>query len=119
MKDETRKIDYLRGFLSPPPEYWETCDARQGGVIGSINEKGLCIRSLVDMYVGRELRIRVFFPLGYKFDDFAALTKIVGKDLCCNEGWETYQYQLEFTRISEEARLKLRDFLKIRQLRTS
>jgi len=117
MKDETRKMNYPGDICSPPPEYWETGDARQGGIIGNISEKGLWIRSLVDMYVGEELRIKVFFPLGYKFDDFAVSAKIVGKDPCCDEGWQTYEYELEFTRISEEARLKLRNLLKIRQLR--
>ncbi len=30
-------------------DYWETCDARQGGVITDINEDGLCVHSIVDM----------------------------------------------------------------------
>jgi len=96
-------------------EYWETCDARQGGVIGDINEKGLLIRSHVNMSVGGELKIKVFFSAGIKFDEFQASVKIIRKDLCCVEGWEAYEYQLEFMRISEEERLELRRLLDIRQ----
>ena len=98
-----------------PLEYWETCDARQGGIIVDVNESGLCVLSFVDMYIGGELRIRVFFSLGYEFDGFQALTRIIGKDLCCQGGWESYEYKLEFIGISEEDRLKLRNLLRVRQ----
>jgi len=47
-----------------PFGYWESCDARHGGVIIDIKENGLCVRSLVDMHIGAELRIRIFFSLG-------------------------------------------------------
>ena len=98
-----------------PLEYWETCDARQGGVIVDVNESGICVLSFVDMSIGGELRISVFFSLGREFDGFQALTRIIGKDLCCQEGWESYEYKLEFTGISEEGRLKLGNFLRVRQ----
>jgi len=98
-----------------PLEYWETCDSRQGGLVVDIKENGLCVRSPIDMYIGGELAIRVFFSLGYEFDGFQALARIIGKDLCSEEGWEVYEYELEFIGISESDLLKLRHFLKIRQ----
>ena len=67
------------------------------------------------MYIGGELGIRVFFSLGYEFDGFQALTRIIGKDLCSEEGWEVYEYELEFIGISEQDRLKLRNLCHIRQ----
>ncbi len=96
-------------------DYWETCDARQGGVITDINEDGLCVHSIVDMRLGGELRIRVFYSLGNRFDGFYALVKIVRKDLYCSEGWGSYKYGLEFSEISEPDRLKLTHFLRIRE----
>jgi len=98
-----------------PLEYWETCDSRQGGLVVDIKENGLCVRSPIDMYIGGELGIRVFFSLGYEFDGFQGLARIIGKDLCSEEGWEVYEYELEFIGISESDLLKLRHFLKIRQ----
>ena len=98
-----------------PLEYWETCDSRQGGLVVDIKENGLCVRSPIDMYIGGELAIRVFFSLGYEFDGFQVLTRIIGKELCSEEGWEVYEYELEFIGISESDLLKLRHFLKIRQ----
>jgi len=44
-----------------PLEYWETCDSRQGGNVVDIDENGLCVRSPIDMFMGGELGIRVFF----------------------------------------------------------
>ena len=50
-----------------PLEYWETCDARQGGIIVDVNECGICVLSFVDMSIGRELRISVFFSFCHPF----------------------------------------------------
>ncbi len=98
-----------------PLEYWESSDARQGGLLGDITEKRLFVHSYVDMPTGSELGIKIYFSVGSGFDSFEVLGKVVGKDLCCVEGWEAYEYELEFIRISEEGRHKLRDFLRIRQ----
>jgi len=117
MKDQTQQARDFRTPHRVPLEYWETCDARQGGVIGEIDERGLLIRSHVNMSIGGELRIKVFFSTEIKFDEFQASVKIIGKDLCCVEGWEAYEYELEFVSISEEDRLELRRLLNIRQMR--
>ncbi len=100
-----------------PCDYWETCDARQGGVIADINQNGLCVHSIVDMEIGQELRIRISYSLGTAFNEFYVLARIIGKDLCCSEGWETYKYDLEFSKISELDRQKLSHFLRIREAR--
>jgi hypothetical protein len=71
------------------------------------------------MPIGAELKIRIFFSLGYEFDEFQVLARIMGEDLCCEGGWEVYEYELEIIRISEEDRLKLGNLLKIRQARMS
>ena len=100
-----------------PIEYWETCDASQGGVIVDINENGLSVRSLSDMDIGQELRMSIFFSFGNEFDQFQVLAKTTGKELGCEEGWEIYIYELRFLEISDQDRLKLRTFLGLRQER--
>jgi len=95
-------------------EYWETCDSRQGGLVIDVKENGLCVRSPIDMYIGGELGIKVFFSLGFEFDGFQGLARIIGKDLCSEEGW-VYEYELEFIGISEQDRLKLKNLLRFRQ----
>jgi hypothetical protein len=102
-----------------PLEYWETYDARQGGRVGHFSENGLFIRFPVSMHIGVELRIRIFFSFGYEFDEIQVLARIMGKDLCCEGGWEVYEYELEIMRISKEDRLKLGNLLRIRQARMS
>ncbi len=114
MTDEMQKTQGSRLLHNPPVEYWETCDARQGGLIGRISEDGLCIRSPVSILIGAELRIRIYFSLGYEFDEFRVSARIIGKDLCCEGGWEVYEYELEIISISEEDRLKLKDLLRTR-----
>jgi hypothetical protein len=98
-------------------EYWETCDSRQGEAVVDIDENGLCVRSPIDMLLGSELGIRVFFSLGHELDAFQALVRIIGKDVCCEYGWELYEYKLAFIRISEQDRLKLKNLTNIRQVK--
>jgi hypothetical protein len=117
MKRKVEKVDVCPILPPVPLDYWETPDARQGGVIDRIDEKGLCIHSHVNMPAGRELAMRIFFSPGGAFDGFEVLVRIVTKDPCCQEGRETYDYELEFITISDNARLKLGDLLRIRQLR--
>jgi hypothetical protein len=101
-----------------PLGYWETCDARQSGLITGVNEDCLRVHSPANLRVGGELSISVFYSLGNEFDKFQALTKIVAKDLFCDEGWEAYEYELEFNGISEPDRLKLRNLIYIFQVRS-
>ena len=115
MTDEIQKTQGPRLLHNSPVEYWETYDARQGGLVGPISENGACIRSPVSMHIGAELRIRIFFFLGYEFDEIQVLARIIGKDLCCEGGWGVYEYELEIMRISEEDRLKLGNLLGIRR----
>jgi hypothetical protein len=117
MKRKVEKVEVCPILPPVPPDYWETSDARQGGVIDRIDEKRLCVHSHVNMPVGKELPMRIFFSPGGVFDGFEVLVRIVSKDLCCQEGWEIYEYELEFLQLSERGRQKLADLLKIRQLR--
>jgi len=62
-----RKAEKVEVCPIPPPmllDYWETSDARQGGAIDRIDEKGMCVHSHVSMPVGRELPMRIFFSPG-------------------------------------------------------
>ena len=95
-------------------EYWETTDARQGGAVVSMSQKGVFILCHVNMPIGAKLSIRVFYPLRDSFDSFPALTRIAGKNLCCI-GWEVYEYKLEFAAISEGDRPKLQNALTIHE----
>ena len=115
LKDQTVTTGHSRVFHVVPLGYWETCDARQWGVIESISEKSLWIRSDVSMSIGAELRIKVFCRLGYDFDDFRTLIKITGKEPCWEGGLEAFEYELEFIVISEEDRLKLGNSIRIRE----
>ena len=106
-EDETVKTEHSGVFHIVYLGYWETYDARQWGIMGSISEKGIRVHSDINMPIGAKLRIRIFRTLGYEFDKFQALVKITGKDLCWEGGSEAYEYELEFIVISEEDRLKL------------
>ena len=102
-------------FHIVPLGYWETCDARQWGIIGSISEKSIRIRAGVNMPIGAKLKIRIFRTLGHDFDGSQALVEITGKEPCWGGGSEAYEYEFEFIVISEEDRLKLGNSLTIRE----
>ena len=118
MTDEMQETQEPRVPHRSPLEYWETSDTRYGGLVGHMSENGLCIRSPVSMHIGAELSIRIFFSLGYEFDEFRVLARIIGKDLSCEGRWKVYEYELEIIRISEEDRLKLGNLLRMRRVET-
>ena len=117
MKRRVEKAEVYPALDSVPLDYWETSDAQQGGIINRIDEKGLGIHSHVDMPIGRELPMRIFFSSGGVFDGFDASARIMRKSRFCQEGGETYDYELAFLQLSDSGRQKLSDLLKIRQLR--
>lgn len=112
-----KKIDFPVICYSEPLKYWETCDGSHGGVIVSINKNGLRIRSHVNVRLGGELRLSVFFMRKYGFDGFQLLAKILRKDVYSGADWETYEYDLGIIKISQEDHLKLRYLLKFRKAR--
>lgn len=114
MTDEMQEKQGSRVLHKSPLEYWETCDASQGGLVGHISENGLCIRSPASMHIGAELSIRIFFSLGYEFEEIQVLARILGKVLCRDEGWDVCEYELEIIKISEEERPKLKELIRMR-----
>jgi hypothetical protein len=115
MTHRTKEADATLPIHPVPLRYWETCDALQGGIIVTIDERRLRIQSTVDMGVGENLHIMIFFSLGQGFEGIKVSTKIVGKDLCSEGGPEQFEYEVEFTGMSEEDHLRLRNHLQIRQ----
>jgi hypothetical protein len=96
-----------RYSIELPTEYWEADNACRAGLVCNVSKKGLCIYSVHDMPVGKDLEIRVFFPNDYEFDGLRVGTKIVWKDGRYESNWKGYQYGLEFVRIPVEDAWKL------------
>lgn len=89
--------------------YWETIDYRQWGIAEDLTEKGLRIRSHLDMPVGGQMKINVFFCVGNGFRGFPILTRIAKKEFPCIGGFEEgYEYELEFVEISGKELRNLR-----------
>ena len=101
-----------RYSIQLPLEYWQSDNARRGGVAGNLSEEGLLIYSIQDMRVGKELNVGIFFPNGYEFDSIRVTGKIVWKDLRYETDWKGYQYGIEFILIAEEDREKLINLLR-------
>lgn len=94
---------------------WETCDDHQGGIVETVNQKAIRIRTYADMNCGKEMKIRLFSSLGYDFTECQLSAKVVEKGVYCQEGWELYEYQLEFINMSEEDGLNLRELITMGQ----
>ena len=97
-----------------PLEYWETDDARHGGLVENISEMGLLIYSIQDFPVGTHLSVKVFFSRGSEFDGFQVRTRIAWKGQHREPQWKGFLYGLEFTAIFDADRQKLMSFLSSR-----
>jgi hypothetical protein len=107
----TEKRSYLRLPSRLSLEYWETDDARYGGLVGNLSETGLLIYSVHDMPIGTEFTIRVFFSDGYGLDAFAVVARTIWKDSFSTRDCSGRIYRLTFTYISEEDHSKLSTLL--------
>jgi c-di-GMP-binding flagellar brake protein YcgR len=97
-----------------PLEYWESEDARHGGLVKNVSEMGLAIHSIQDYPVGSHLGVKVFFSSGSEFDGFQVRTRIAWKAPHLEAQWKGYLLGLEFTAMSDEDRNKLVSFLSSR-----
>jgi hypothetical protein len=109
------KRAHPRITVTLPIECWETLDGSRGGLVRNVSEAGLLIHSIYGMDVGSELTIKVSFSMGYNFDSFVALARIVWKDVHTETAWEGYKYGLEFIQLSQENRQKLTELLTSQQ----
>jgi hypothetical protein len=97
-----------------PLEYWESEDARHGGLVKNVSEMGLAIHSIQDYPVSSHLGVKVYFSSGSEFDGFQVRTRIAWKAPHCEPQWKGYLLVLEFTAISDADRNKLVSFLSSR-----
>ncbi len=81
------------------------------GLTIDASETGLLIQTLKEMPVGIRIDIEILFPKKLNLANFKAEAEIVWKDICSRGDWEGYQYGLEFTQVSKEDYLKLRQIL--------
>ena len=69
------KRQHPRFSVKLPLEFWQTPDAVQEGVVTDMSEIGLGIRSIHEIQISAELKIRVYLPKfyiskgGYSFDN--------------------------------------------------
>ena len=82
------------------------------GLTIDVSETGLLIQTLREIPVGTRIDIEILFPEKLCLPNFKAEAEIVWKDICSLGDWEGYQYGLEFSQVSKEDYLKLRQILR-------
>ncbi len=107
---ERRK--HFRFSFEAPLEYWAAVESHaRAGYTGNISETGLLIYSVDNLQVGTELNLLVLYANGYRLDKFEVVAKIVWKEYHYEEEWKGFRYGLQFVRISEEGRMKIREII--------
>ncbi len=101
---ERRK--HRRFQIGLPLEFKSEDGLPHGAIVHNISEGGLLICSTLDMPVGRELRVGVFFADEYELDQLMGTSRIAWKVQHSEADWEGYKYALEFVEISVENRWK-------------
>ena len=60
-----------------PREYWDIYGAARRRLVANVNEAGTFICFIDEMHISEVLKIRISFTMGYGFDSFDALAKII------------------------------------------
>ena len=84
-----------------------------GGLVVNASEVGLLIQSIKNIPVGERLVTLVLFPKGFELASLEVLTEVVWKDIHHEDDWEGFHYGLNFVRILDEDREKLKHLLSI------
>ena len=82
-----------------------------GGLVVNASEVGLLIQSIKNIPVGERLVTLVLFPKGFELASLEVLTEVVWKDIHRKDDWEGFHYGLNFVRILDEDREKLKQLL--------
>ncbi len=97
---------HRRFQMGLPLEFKSEDGIPHGAIVRNISEGGLLICSTLDMPVGRELKVAVFFADEYELDQLMGSSRIARKVPHSETDWEGYKYALEFVEISIENRRK-------------
>jgi hypothetical protein len=111
-KDPRERRKFPRLLVDLPLEYRVmNAPYAQGGIVVNASEEGLLINSIKNMPLGTKLNIAVLFPEEYELANFEVVAEIIRKELHWEEDWEGYQYGLNFIKILERDRHKLKQLL--------
>ena len=60
-----------------PREYWDIHGAARGRLVANVTEAGAFICFIDEMHISEVLKIRISFTMGYGFDSFDAVARII------------------------------------------
>lgn len=95
-----------------PLEYSTTAGSpARGGYAGNVSETGLLMYSVDNLQVATESKLLIFYRNEYRLDKFEVFARIVWKDCHYEKEWKGFKYGLQFVRMSEGDRKKLREII--------
>jgi hypothetical protein len=97
-----------------PLDFWQTPDVVQGGLVTDMSEAGLGFRSIHEIQIGAELKIRVYLPReDYNFDSIEGIGRIIWRTPHREEGWKGYRYGMYILKMALHSRDRLLKYIKI------
>ena len=115
LSNSREKRRHPRFFIDLPAEYRDMSDScLRGAIVVDASEGGFLIETVVDIPLGTELSMTLFYPKGFELVGLKVMAKIVRKepnwkqDLKLNRKWKEYRYGLQFIHVSDEDYSKLK-----------
>jgi len=106
-----------RYSVTLPLDFWQTSDVVQGGVVTDMSEIGLGIRSIHEIQISTELKIRVYLPRvyllkgGYSFDSIEGTGRIIWRTAHREQDWEGYRYGMYIMKMDSDSRDRLMKYI--------
>jgi hypothetical protein len=114
-REERRQ--HPRFSVKLPLDFWRTPDVVQGGVVTDMSEIGLGIRSIHEIQISAELKIRVYLPRfylskgGYSFDSIEGTGRIIWRTAHREQDWEGYRYGMYIMEMASDSRDRLMKYI--------
>ena len=117
LSSHEERRQHPRFSVKLPLDFWQTPDVVQGGLVTDMSEKGLGIRSIHEIQIGTELKIRVYLSRvylskgGYSFDSIEGTGRIIWRTAHREQDWEGYRYGMYIMKMARDSRDRLMKYI--------
>jgi hypothetical protein len=95
-----------------PLDFWQTPDTVQGGLVTDMSEAGLGFRSIHEIQIGTELKIRVYLSRGeFSFDSIEGTGRIIWRTALREQDWKGYRYGMYILKMASDSRDRLLKYI--------
>ena len=112
LSSHEERRQHPRYSVKLPIDFWQTPDVVQGGLVTDMSEVGLGIRSIHEIQISANLKIRIYLSKQeYSFDSIEGIGKIIWRTAHQEQDWKGYRYGMYLLQMPLDSRDRLMKYI--------